>query len=407
MKAVFNPFAHEALSGLRILQIFNRYLQYGGEEGSVYWIGDALQEFVDVEYFFESSQTFVGESILSRMALPLRAWRNFVVARKLRRLQAVGRFGLWQIHNVFPALSPAVYLEAFEQKVPVLHYLHNYRLSCVNGFFLNHGNACTTCIDGNFWNAPRTACWHQSRLQSGVMAAILAEVRRLGILQKINRWIAISQAQKDLHVRMGIPATRIDVVPHFLEPQDPAPDFPSRGHALFLGRLSEEKGVSELIRAWGKVSPRRFRLDIIGDGPESAGLRRQVEEENVDGVRFHGFCRPEAARLHWTNASFIVVPSIWQEPFGMVVLEAWAKKRAVVAYGSGALPELISHGVDGLLVRTRDVDGLARAVQTLLENPETAREMGRRGHEKLREVYNKDKWLKKLASSYTSALSGA
>lgn len=91
----------------------------------------------------------------------------------------------------------------------------------------------------------------------------------------------------------------------------------------------------------------------------------------------------------------------------MVVLEAWAKKRAVVAYGSGALPELISHGVDGLLVRTRDVDGLARAVQTLLENPETAREMGRRGHEKLREVYNKDKWLKKLASSYTSALSGA
>jgi len=389
---------------LRILQIFSRYLEYGGEEGSVYRIGDALQDHHDIDYFIGSTGDLLGAHPGASFLTPFRAWHNQAVARRLRRYQELGKFDLWQIHNVLPGLSPSVYQAAITLGVPIVHYLHNYRLSCTNGFFLNHGSPCERCLSGNFWPAFQTACWRNSRLISGFMGLILRKIRQDGLFTKIAAWIAISEAQKQKHVAMGIAADRIHVIPHFYEhrelPPAPCPD----GDFLFLGRLSREKGVDFLLRSWAKLDPRGRRLVIAGTGPEESSLRQLAVQLGLKGVHFIGFVDKQQQPDLWAKSAALVVPSIWDEPFGMVVLEAWARGRPIVAFAKGALPELVRHNSDGLLAEPFSESSLAENIQELIIHPAQGPAMGSAGRLRLEKEFSRQVWYEKIEATYQGIL---
>lgn len=387
---------------LRILQIFNRYVHYGGEESSVFRIGDALQNQHDVEYFIGSTEEFLGPGLGRRLTAPLRAFHDPQVAAKLRRFQELGKFDIWQVHNVIPGLSPSVYQTAFKLKVPVIHFLHNYRFGCVNGLFLNHGQPCQRCIGGNFWPAFQTACWRDSRLVSGWQALILLELRRRNLFKKIKQWVALSESQKALHLKMGFPEDHLSVVPHFYEAVESPPAFTPHGPVLFLSRLSVEKGGQELLKAWSALPQTARELWIAGTGPEEASLRAQAG--TLPNVKFLGFLDKEDQRRAWAESSFAVIPSVVPETFGMIVLEAWARKRPVVAYRIGALAETIEDGVNGLLVEPGNTLGLAKAIERLSTSPEEARQMGLAGERRLKEVYGRDSWLDRMDQIYQKAL---
>jgi glycosyltransferase involved in cell wall biosynthesis len=383
---------------LRILQIFNRYLQYGGEEGIVTQIGEALREIHDVENFFYSTAEATGTSVWSKLQIPWKSAYNTDVLSKLRHYQKKGRFDLWQIHNIFPVMSPVVYHQALEWEIPIVHYLHNYRLSCVNGFFLNHGQPCQRCLSGNFWPAFQTACWRDSRLQSGWMGLITNHIRRLPLFERVFRWIAVSEAQKREHARMGIPADKIKVIHHFLDVEAP-PLPPSKSPtAIFVGRLSLEKGVEKLLEAWKRVEGGERKLLILGDGPERSNLERKARE--LKGVEFIGFVTKRDQPSYWREALFSVVPSIWMEPFGMTVLESWSNGRPVVGHAIGALPELIREGVDGILADPESVEDLARKLDGLLSNPKQAGAMGLAGRQHLEDYFSHRRWLKEISVIY-------
>jgi glycosyltransferase involved in cell wall biosynthesis len=227
---------------LRVLRIFGRYQEYGGEEAAARRIHETLKPYMDAEWFESSTAEMLGGSLAQRVRAPFQAVHNESIARQLRRLQADRKFDAWEIHNIFPSLSPAVYATGIRLGVPLIQYLHNYRMSCVNGMFLNHGKPCSRCIDGNFFPAIQTKCWRNSRIACGFTGLALNRIRRLDVFQYIKAWIAISEAQKTLHNRMGIPAERIHVIPHFFEvAENRVPPIREDGYALFLGRLSPEK----------------------------------------------------------------------------------------------------------------------------------------------------------------------
>ena len=385
---------------LRVLQIFSRYIHFGGEESSVFRIGDALQENHDVEYFIGSTKDFLGSDIQSKIRAPFNAYYNLPIAQRLRKYQEIGNFDLWQIHNVLPSLSPSVYQTAFDLNVPVVHYLHNYRMGCTNGFFLNHGQPCERCLSGNFWPAFQTACWRNSRLISGFMGLILRHVRSIGTFHKVAAWISISDFQKKKHVAMGIPANHIHNIYHFYESSAPPPPTTPSGDTLFLGRLSQEKGVDLLLRAWAKIKNRNRRLVIAGTGPEESFLKKLASDLNLANVVFTGFLDKEQQVSLWSNSSALVVPSIWDEPFGMVVLEAWAKERPVVAFAKGALPELIHHGENGLLADPFSVEALAKNIQELIDKPDLGPRLGKAGNLRLKDEFNRTLWLSRIESVY-------
>ena len=383
---------------LQILQVFNRYLQYGGEEGSITRIGDALEQIHDIDYFFYSTSQLKGDSWWDNLKIPMKSFHNADVEKGLRRLHRHVHFDAWQIHNVFPAMSPVVYRLALEWNMPIIHYLHNYRFSCVNGFYLNHGQPCQRCVSGNFWPAFETACWRNSRLESGWMGLITHQIRQMPLFEKVFRWVAISGAQKQEHVRMGIPAERIKVIHHFLDADGPVLPPSPNPTAIFVGRLSLEKGVDRLLAAWKLIGSGERKLVILGDGPERANLERQAQ--GLKGVEFAGFVTKKEHRRYWQESLFSVVPSIWLEPFGMTVLESWSNGRAVVGHAIGALPELIRDGLDGSLVNPTSVDDLAAKMDAMLSNPKQAHAMGLSGRQHLEDDFNQRRWLKEIAKIY-------
>jgi len=389
----------------RVLQIFNRYLEYGGEQGSVGRIGDTMQEIADVEYFLTSSEQLLGrrrpEEMVKAAAF---AFHNPQVIERLRRYQKIGRFDIWLIHNVFPAMSPSVYALAFNLGIPVVQYLHNYRMSCVNGYFLNHGETCTSCIHGNFTKAALTGCWHNSRLISGWMGAVMMRVRAMGVFGKVAAWVALSQRQRELHAEMGIPAERIHINPHFfLRREDLFIEAPGRD-VLFVGRLSKEKGAEQLLDAWKRTDRGEAKLLLAGDGPEKAALENKIAAENIGGVEFLGFVAKEDQAAMWKRALFSVVPSIWQEPLPTVVFEAWERGRPVVVSDAGGLADSVQEGVDGLKVPMRDADAWAAAMGKLLCEPEQCTAMARAGVAKLERDFTKEKWLERIEVIYDEVL---
>ena len=389
------------MSSLRILRIFSRYEQYGGEEAVARRIHQELSEVLDADWFESSTGTLLGNSFTSRLAAPWKVVHNTAVAGTLRKLQERNRYCAWEIHNVFPALSPSVYQVAFDLGIPVVHFLHNYRLSCVNGSFLNHGEPCERCIKGNFLPAVQTICWRESRLACGLMGIALARVRKLKVFERVSAWIALSQAQRALHLKMGLPDRTLHVVPHFLDfSAARVSALPPNGYALFLGRLSPEKGVANLLLGWKKLKTPGARLVIAGSGPEEARLRRIIVQNELTSVELRGFVEPAKHPELWANAKFLIVPSTWNEPFGLVVLEALAHGRPLVVSNLGALSEIAADS--GLVVDPWMPEEIANACDRLLGDTKLAQEMATCGIMRLRRVYNRNVWLEKIRKVYGS-----
>ena len=359
----------------------------------------------EVEYYIQSTAKLLGGGRwIDKYRALGKVLHNPQSAKDLLRMHEIGHFDLWQIHNVFPALSPSVYKQAFQMGIPVIHYLHNYRMGCINGFFLNHGEPCKACIGGSFIHAAKTRCWHDSNLICGWMGLVMKRVEMLDVFHNVNRWIAISEAQKTVHIEMGIPEERIDVSHHFYQSSHPVLPLPDAGYALFLGRLSVEKGCMELLKAW-RAMPAKRKLVIAGDGPELPALQKFAADNNLKNVEFLGFIKKEQQTALWRGAAFLAVPSIWMEPFGMVVLEAWSHGRTVVANAIGALPEIITHGKTGLLVPPFKPEALASEMERLFHNPDLCCAMSTRGKQELEQRFSKERWQRKISHTYSKVLS--
>jgi glycosyltransferase involved in cell wall biosynthesis len=389
---------------MKILQVFSRYLQKGGEEFFSERLREALKGFCTVENFIGSSESWLGQDFFSKISLPGRLFHDSSVATSLRANQITGNFDLWIIQNALPGLTPAVYQTAFDLGVPVVQYLHNYRMGCTNGFLLNHGRPCERCLGGNFWPAFTTACWRNSRLISGVMGLVLRRVRALGTFRNVAVWIALHEGQKERHVKMGIPRERILVIPHFFTPMGLAPASAPRGDVLFLGRLSPEKGLEGLLRAWKQVRVGSRNLYLAGTGPEEHKLRRLAAELGLNSVRFLGFVPTHDQPALWAKTSFSVIPSLWPEPFPLAFLESWANARPVLASRLGAMAETIEHGSDGFLVEPHSVSALAAGLQSLMDNPTAIDSMGKAGFTKLRRDYSKEIWIRRMREAFDIAL---
>ncbi len=361
----------------------------------------ALKERHEVDCFIASTKELLRTP---KLMLPFRTYRNGPVLAQLEKYHRLGRFDCWQIHNVFPALSPGTYTLAEKLGIPIIHYLHNYRMGCVNGFLFTKGEECRKCSSGNFLPGVINKCWRGSYAQSAAMALMLADVHRRGLIKQVRRWVAISHAQKEAHIAIGLPADRIDVVHHFLDHNvaNESSSFPANGYGLFIGRLSPEKGVDRLLDAWSRLGKNR-RLVIAGDGPELLSLQAKAANLNLDNVRFVGFVDQTAQKELWLGAAFSIVPSVWQEPFGMVVLEAWARGRAVVAHRIGALPEIITDGVNGFLANPHDPDDLATVLESSFLAGRQLQVVGQNGLNELVSRFNKNLWLDKMDEVYRIA----
>lgn len=383
----------------RILHIFSRYGELGGEEVCFHAITEALDAVADVIPFVYSTGELVRSphGTLTKMRYML---HNRDVEEKLRECLRGNRFDAWIIHNTFPAMSPCVYELALQQSVPVIHYLHNYRAGCLNGVFYRNGAPCFSCKNGNYLPGVLHACWRGSAGYSALAAATLYKTRRMGTWNRLSSYIAVSRRQRELLIQSGIPEDKIRVIPHFIRPQPvPAPDGPRRD-VLYTGRLTPEKGVFQLVRAWESISHPGRTLWLMGDGPLRGELEQYIASRRLGSVRLTGFIPHEEQGAIRAVCGLTVAPSLWEETFGMVVLEAWLHGTPVIVTPCGGLPELITHGRNGWIAREPSAGALAQALRTALEEEERWPSMGEDGRQLLASIYSPDAWLDSMGALF-------
>lgn len=212
----------------------------------------------------------------------------------------------------------------------------------------------------------------------------------------VNAFVSISRAVTESAVKAGVDQSRIHEIPNFVErmPEASPPPMPSQLAIGIFGRVTHWKGQKEFLRAVMQVLPdfRSLRVYIIGDAsdgdPRYLDECRKIAESSpyADRIEFTGLVTDVAA--YYRKCTVVVHASIEPEPFGMVVIEAMAEARPVVASVLGAPPEIIQDGVEGYLVDPRDPGAMAGRIIELLGNPTLATEMGIRAHRKVLADYD-------------------
>jgi glycosyltransferase involved in cell wall biosynthesis len=385
----------------RVLQIHTRYRQAGGEDGVVDAERTLLSENgiqVD-QLLFDNADLQESKGIASDLRLGLRSvWSREAAARVADVVRAI-RPDVVHVHNTFAAASPSVLRAARSEGTPVVHTLHNYRLICPAATAFRDGAPCTDCV-GRFipWTGVLHACVRGSRAQSAVAATTLTVHRASGTFHRqVDGYLALTEVQRDLMIRGGLPGRRIHVVPNFLEP-DPGSGAKVRTGLVFVGRLSQEKGVSTLLAA-AQRDPGLIR--IVGDGPMRAEVERMAES---GAVAYFGPAGREEVLDALRNAVGLVMPSIWFEGFPLVVLEAFASGTPLVASRIGSLAEIVEDGVTGLLVEPGDPTTLAERMRWALDHPDEMRAMGARAREQYERRYRGPTHLAMLLDVYRAAV---
>lgn len=379
------------MPSLRILSIFNRYLQYGGEETMAAKISETLSRKAMVKEYHYSTAEWLEEG---KLTAPFRGLHNGRVIRQLRLLQQEHQFDLWLIHNVFPAMSPAVYREALRLDVPVIHMLHNYRFGCLNGLLFRDGRECRECINGNFLPGISNRCWNHGLIPSLFSACFQTAARKSGILEHAARFIALSGKQAELLKSTGIPESKTSILPLFVETYlQPYTEPPEDGDILFVGRLTPEKGLMPVLQAWFGIATKR-RLVIAGDGPQKRELETWARERHMDNVVFKGFVPLEEQAALWESAAAFIAPSIWQEPGATTILESLGRGRPVIAFAKGAACDHLADPAHGWLMDPDHPDAILQTLQTVLNTPgKSLSQMGMQSREFIREHRSPESWL--------------
>ena len=388
---------------MRILQIYNRYLERGGEEIFVEQATKDLSQRHQVRDLHFSSAEWSGEGKFSRLSQPLRMFRNPRALRIIREAIEEFRPEVALLHNVFPVGSLASYRLLESMGVPAIQYAHNFRPFSVNGYCWAGGRVESAGLRRNFLPEILRGSWQNSRVKTGCYAAVLWAGHLCGIWRGITHWIAISEFMRQTLIQGGISPERITTILHRGELDPALPSAPPNRTLLFLGRLTEEKGVRVLADAWKQVESRRNsgRLIIGGTGPLMEELRHTLS--GCTRVQLAGFLGNEAKQEVIRSASALVVPSVWWEPFGLVVCEAYNHGKPVLASASGGLPEIVKDGITGWLHTPGDSAALASQIVEMFDDEEESRRRGEAGRRWLEENAGISDWLDRVDSALIKA----
>jgi len=381
-----------------MLLIHNLYQQPGGED-AVFRAEAALlrSQGHEVLEFVEDNRKL---DCVSPLKAALDAIWSREVQRKLRALIQEKKPDVAHFHNTFLRISPAAYYACKEAGVPVVQTLHNYRLVCPGALLMRGGRVCEDCLRKAIpWPSVLHGCWRGSRMQTSVVAGMLTFHRVLKTWhEQVDCYIALTEFARRKFIQGGLPAEKIVVKPNFVHP-DPGERKSPGSYALFVGRLSPEKGLGTLLRAWQGLKD--VPLKVVGDGPlleEFKTFSRGRKGVEVLGRRSHD----EVIAL-MKRARCLVFPSESYEGFPMTFAEAFACGLPVVASRLGAMAKIVEGGRTGLLSEPGNPEDLAAKVEWAWSHPERMREMGREARREYERKYTPERNYEMLMEIYHKA----
>lgn len=388
----------------RLLQLFNYYLEKGGEEAAVRKLESVLRDGgACVEECTFRSADWKGEGAPPAWKQAALMWKNPASVAQLRSHVKVFQPDCLILHNVFPVGSAELFREIRRQDLPAVHYCHNYRPFSVNGYLWVDAKGpgedwrkqlAPGGLKKNFCKEIVHGAWQGSVTKTALYAAILRGMHASGHFRAVRAWIAVSTFVKEVFVQAGIPESRVFTLPH---PWSPRTEEPSPGegtHFLFLGRLIEAKGVRMLVETWRAMGDEAPPLVIAGSGPLAGWVKEQAKE--ISTLTYAGHVSGAAKERLIEDCVSMLAPSLWWEPLGLVTYEAYDNGRPMLAARSGGLAETVQDGTTGYLHEPGETRQLTAQVKQLWADRAKAAAMGAAGRQWLLNNTGEDDWRRRF-----------
>ncbi|MCO5142617.1 MAG: glycosyltransferase family 4 protein [Oligoflexia bacterium] len=265
------------------------------------------------------------------------------------------------VHNFFPLLTPAVFSVCNEFKIPVVLTAHNYRMFCANGLFLREGKPCEICLNKSPFHAVLYSCYRNSYLGTLPVANMISQHKKNQTWNtKVDAVIALNEFAKSKMIKGGINERKIHVRFNYSE------DFGERSkienYAIYFGRISKEKGVHTLIKAWRAEFP---LLYLVGEGEIDASWK---ENSNIKFIQ--GLEREEALDFLKKARFFILPTECYEGGTPLSVIEALSYGIPVLVSRIGGLGEIIKDKENGLYFEAGDCDSISTCIDSFLRDAE-------------------------------------
>jgi glycosyltransferase involved in cell wall biosynthesis len=371
---------------MRILCVHNQFQKYAGSDAVFVSDAEMLAQHTEVTNYTRHSNEIAAANPLQQLGLGMEALYSRRTVREITEL--VGRFrpDIAYVHNVFPLISPSLYDVLYRLRVPSVHIIHDYRLWCPNSRFYVNDHVCEACKMGNYWPAVAKGCVRGNVAYSALYASSLYLNRKLGLARKIGGYICLTDFTKNLLLQAGEPERKLYICPNHIDTSSITPQFGGGRYVLYLGGLYRDKGVLTVAKAFAKLP--HIPLKFVGTGAAEEELREFISSNNMSNVELVGFKGGQEKLEYVRNSMFTMVPSHYYENFPLVVLEAFASGKPVVASAQGAMLSIIQSEQTGLLFQSENSDDLAAKVSWLYDRPEQIESMGRKARSVVENNYD-------------------
>ena len=385
---------------MNLLLVHNHYHQHGGEDEIFASEARLLHQYGHKVVEYEDHNHRINE--MNQFSIVLQAIWSRSSKRKLLGELRDAQPDIVHFHNTFVLISPSAYYACKELGIPVIQTLHNYRLLCPTATFYRDGRVCEDCLGKTPpWPGVLHACYHGSRMHTAAVATMLTSHRLLNTWKKqVDVYITLTEFSKRKFIEGGIPQEKIFIKPNFVYP-DPGMRECDRGYALFLGRLSPEKGINTLLKAWRYLG--EIPLKVIGSGPLMKEVQGFVQIEKLKNIEILGQRPYEEVLGFVKGARFLVIPSECYENFPMVIAEAFACGVPVVASRLGAMAEIVEDGQTGLHFEPGNPEDLAAKVEWAWMHAREMKRMGCGARAEYETKYTAERNYKMLMDIYQMA----
>lgn len=398
---------------MHILQINNHHRIIGGSD-RVYLntgrllesTGHAVSYFSarsDLDFPCDDAQYFC-DAIDTRNAL-FTDIRQFLHNRDAcdainRMLQAKERVDIAHLHIYYGRLTASILKPLAQRRIPIVQSLHEYKLVCPTYTLERSGQICDSCVTGSSLNCVRYRCKDGALHKSSLLWLEHNLSRIQGAVRLIDRFICVSDFQRDVMIRAGIPENKLTTLHNHVDARllQPKEKKPREDYVLYFGRIEKIKGLVTLLKASAQTNT---KLKIAGVGTWSSALRDSIV--GMPNVEYLEFVSGEALKQLVARARAVVVPSEWYETFGLTALEAKAVGTPVIASRIGGLTEVVRDGKDGFLFEPGSVDGLVNALMALDSADLDA--MGAAGKMDVTLRFSPETHLARLLSIYSNTIS--
>jgi glycosyltransferase involved in cell wall biosynthesis len=357
---------------MRILIVHNRYQQKGGEDTVV-----AAEEWLLRSHGHQVELLQVDndhiQDAFSRVTAAVQSIYSLDGKKKMRKVLGSYRPDLVHVHNFFPSLSPSIFIACAEAQVPVVHTLHNYRIVCAASTLFREGKVCEECLSArSFLPGVKHGCYRSNWLGSAISGLGMALHAEIGTwTSSISAYIALTQFAADKLGSFRIPPGKIFVKPNFVV--DRGIGNGDGNYALFVGRLSPEKGLQTLIDA-DQAGSLCMDVVLLGEGPMRPAIE-QAASRSGSRLRLKGFVGHEEIVTYMKGARVLFLTSLWYEGDPLVVIEAFSMGLPVIAAAIGNTAATVRAKETGLLYPPGDHAGLSSALEWYAAHPEAVERM--------------------------------